>query len=29
MDGSITNFKAKLIALGFQQCAWEDFNEHL
>ncbi len=29
MDGSTTKFKAQLVALGFQQCAWEDFNEHL
>jgi hypothetical protein len=29
MDGSTAKFKKQLVALGFQQRAWEDFNEHL
>jgi hypothetical protein len=28
MDGSTTKFKVQFVALGFQQYAWEDFNEH-
>jgi len=29
MDGSTTKFKARFVALGFQQCAWEELNERL